>query len=86
MKLKEGFVTYEISGDHFTVPAGDQSFNGLIKSNKTAAEVIEMLKKDTTAEEITKALFEKYDAPEEVIRKDVDNIINKLREIGAIDE
>ncbi|MBQ7699417.1 MAG: PqqD family protein [Clostridia bacterium] len=86
MKLKEGFVTYEVSGEHFTVPVGDQSFSGLIKSNKTAAFVIEMLKNDTTAEEITKALYEKYDAPEEMIRSDVDSIINKLREIGAIDE
>ncbi len=86
MKLKNSFITYEIGEDHFTVPAGHQSFNGLIKSNKTAAEVIEMLKKDTTAEDITKALYEKYDAPEEVIRKDVDGIIKKLREIDAIDD
>ena len=86
MKLKDGFITYEVNGDHFTVPAGDQSFNGLIKSNKTAAAVIEMLKNDTTAEEITNALYEKYDAPIEVIRKDVDGIIKKLREIGAIDD
>ena len=85
MKLKEGFITYEVSGEHYTVPAANQSFNGLIKSNKTAAEVIELLKKDTTAEEITRALYEKYDAPEELIRKDVDGIIEKLREIGAID-
>ena len=84
MKLKEGFVTYEISGDHCTVPAGNQSFHGLIKSNKTAAYVIELLKQDTTAEKITAALYEKYDAPVEVIRKDVDGIIEKLRGIGAI--
>lgn len=84
MKLKDGFITYEVSGDHFTVPTANQSFNGLIKSNKTAAFVIEMLKKDTTAEKITAALYEKYDAPVEVIRKDVDGIIEKLRGIGAI--
>ena len=86
MKLKDGFITYEVNGEHYTVPAGDQSFNGLIKSNKTAAEVVEMLKKDTTAEEIAQALYEKYDAPIEVIRKDVDCIIEKLRGIGAIDD
>ena len=86
MKLKEGFVTYEISGDHFTVPAGNQSFNGLIKSNKTAAYVIELLKQDTTAEKITDALYEKYDAPKEIIATDVDGILQKLREIGAIED
>lgn len=85
MKLKDGFITYEISGDHYTVPVGNQSFAGLVKSNATAAFVIEMLKNDTSAEEITKALFEKYDAPMDVIRKDVDNVINKLREIDAIE-
>lgn len=86
MKLKEGFITYEVGGDHFTVPVGNQSFNGLVKSNETAAFVIEHLKEDTTAERITKALYDKYDAPEDVIRADVDRIIEKLREIGAIED
>lgn len=86
MKLTKGFVTYEISGDHLTVPTGNKAFTGLIKSNKTAAFIIEMLKKETTPEEITNALFEKYDAPKEMIKKDVDNIIAKLVEIGAVED
>ncbi len=32
------------------------------------------------------AMFEKYDAPKEVLRRDAQAVIDKLRSVGAIDE
>ncbi|MBO4422332.1 MAG: PqqD family protein [Clostridia bacterium] len=86
MKLNENFITYEQDGRHITVPVGNSSFNGLLRSNETAAFIIEKLKTETTEDEIVKALFDEYDAPESVIREDVRAIIEKLRSVGAIDE
>ena len=62
------------------------SFAGLIRSNKTAAFIVECLKEDTTQENIVEAMFEKYDAPKEVLAKDVSDVIEKLRKVGALDE
>ena len=62
------------------------SFAGLIRSNKTAAFIVECLKEDTTQEKIVEAMFEKYDAPKEVLAKDVSDVIEKLRKVGALDE
>ena len=62
------------------------SFAGLIRSNKTAAFIVECLKEDTTQEKIVEAMFEKYDAPKEVLAKDVSEVIEKLRKVGALDE
>ena len=62
------------------------SFAGLIRNNKTAAFIVECLKEETTEEKIVEAMFEKYDAPKEVLAKDVSDVIEKLRKVGALDE
>ena len=62
------------------------SFAGLIRSNKTAAFIVECLKDDTTQEKIVEAMFEKYDASKDVLAKDVSDVIEKLRKVGALDE
>lgn len=86
MKLKEGFITHETDGEQIMVATGNVNFAGLVRSNKTAAFIVDSLKEDTTKTAIVEAMAEKYDAPEEVIKKDVETIIEKLRSIGALDE
>jgi len=88
LKLKKGFITHETDGEHYTVAAGEQAeiFHGLIRSNETAAAIINQLKKETTIDKITDALCKLYDAPREVIKNDVSEIIMQLRAIGALDE
>lgn len=86
MKLRKGFITHESNGEHITVTAGNTDFNGLVRSNKTAGFIVECLKESVTKEEIVKKMLAKYDAPEDVIAKDVESILAKLKEIGAIDD
>ena len=86
MKLKAGFLTHETGGEHITVTAGNTNFNGLIRSNQTAGFIIESLKESITKEALIEKLLEKYDASREQITKDVENVIDTLRQIGAIDD
>ena len=86
MKLRKGFITHESNGEHITVTAGNTAFNGLVRSNKTAGFIVECLKKNVTKEEIIHKMLDKYDACEETITKDVDMILARLQEIGAIDD
>ena len=86
MKLKDTFVTQEIEGTQFLVAVGETSFTGIVKSNKTAAFIVNGLKEKTTKEQIVDAMCQKYDAPRERIETDVENVLNKLRGIGALDE
>lgn len=86
MKLKEGFLTHESGDEHITVTTGNTSFNGLIKSNKTAGYIIDCLKESVTKEVIVDKLLEKYDASREQIETDVDKVLKTLRQIGAIDD
>ncbi len=84
MKLKSGFVTHESNGEQILVSASGE-FNGLAKSNKTAAFIINCLKNETTEDEIVSKMSEIYDAPKEIISRDVHNIIEKLKSINAIE-
>lgn len=86
MKLKEGFITHETDGEQIMVAAGDVGFTGLVRSNKTAAFIVDCLKTETTKDAIVEAMAAKYDAPKTVIEKDVERILEKLRSIGAFDE
>ena len=86
MKLKEDFILHETNGQQVMVSTGASSFSGLVRTNKTAAFILECLKEETTEDGIVKAMLEKYDAPEELIRRDVARILDKLRSIGAISE
>ena len=85
MKLKDTYITHESDGEQILLDTSS-SFAGLIRNNKTAAFIVECLKEEITQEKIVEAMFEKYDAPKDVLAKDVSDVIGKLRKVGALDE
>ena len=85
MKLKDNFITHETDGEQIMVAAGG-SFAGMVRSNATAAFIVDCLKTDTTEAEILDKMLAKYDGDAKVMAEDIKMIIGKLRKIGAIDE
>ena len=86
MKLKSDFITQVIDNTQFLVPLGGETFQGIVRSNKTAAFIVDCLKEETTAEAIVDAMCEKYDAPRETIAADVAKVLDTLRGIRALEE
>lgn len=86
MKLKNDFITQTIDETQFLIPVGSESFNGIVRSNKTAAYIVDLLKEETTEEKIIDALCARYDASREVITADVRKILDTLRSINALEE
>ena len=86
MKLKSEFVTHELDGVQFLISMDQNAFHGFMRSNETAAFIVDQLKTDTTREAVIAAVEEAYDAPEGVIGKDVDRILEQLRSIDALEE
>lgn len=88
MKLHNGFITYSTDGEQIMVAAGNasQTFHGMVRSNRTAAFIIDCLKEEITHDALLERLCDKYDAPEDVIRRDLENVLQSLRKIGALDE
>lgn len=86
MKLKNEFITHEMGDQQVMVPVGDAAFNGLVRMSKTAAFIVDCLKEETTKEKIVDAMEAKYDAPRDVLERDVETVLDKLRSIEALDE
>ncbi len=86
MKLKSDFITQSIEDTQFLVSVGRDSFNGIVRSNETAAFIVDCLKKETTKDRIVEAMCARYDAPRATITADVERILDTLRSIEALDE
>lgn len=86
MKLKDGFITHEMDGKQLLVGTGRTGFAGTVKSNQTAAFLVDLLKTETSREQLLVAMLEKYDVAEDVASRDLDKVLETLRSIGALDE
>ncbi len=86
MKLKSGFVTQQMGDEQIMVATGAASFSGLVRSNTTAAYIVDCLKEETSKEQIVAKLLEKYEVTADIAAADVEKILTKLRSIGALDE
>lgn len=87
MKLKKEFIPHETGKESLLIPAGGAGFAGLVKGNGTLGVILEYLRNDDLTEgQIVAAMKERFDAPEEVIARDVHRAITELRRIGALNE
>ena len=87
MKLNENFLTQQIDDTQVMVATGDSNFNGIIRSNQTAAEIVNYFTEDTTRDAVVDKMCAKYDeAARKDIEADVDMVIATLRKVGALDE
>lgn len=87
MKLKEGFTTHEFRGTQIMLTMGPaaEHFHGLVRSNDTAAFIVNQLRRETTEPEIVEAILKEYEVDRETAAEDVHRILLQLREVGAID-
>ena len=86
MKLNDAFITQTIDDTQFLVPLGGEAFSGIVRSNRTAAFIVDCLKEETDETAIVDAMCAKFDAPRETIAADVKTILSTLRSIGALEE
>ncbi|MEE5993780.1 MAG: PqqD family protein [Oscillospiraceae bacterium] len=87
MKLNPKFLTHFTKGEHYIISTSGTRFSGIVKNNETAAFIVECLKSDTTENQIVDKLLSEYSgADRATVQKDVADILNKLRSIGALEE
>lgn len=88
MKLKEGFMLHDVNGEHMAIATGKaaQAFHGLVRNNETADFIYKQLLRETTPEEVARALCAEYDVSFEKALADVQALVGKLRAAGFLDE
>jgi len=85
MKLRSEFLSHNSAGESYLVPTADASFSGMVKGNKTLGAIVELLKVETTEDQIVASMKERYDAPEGAIERDVKRVIEELQKIDALE-
>ncbi len=88
MILRSEIIVSEFEGSFIAVAAEEASeyFHGVIKLNETGAFITELLKKETTLEEIVSMLCEKYNVSAEKAKQDSEKVINAYKSISLLVE
>lgn len=88
MRLKKGFVTHMLGDEQLMVAAGSAAklFQGLVRSNETAAFIVDRLKQETTPAQILEDMLRVYEVDPIRAEKDIKAVLDKLLAIGAIEK
>lgn len=88
MKIKKELIKREIAGDTILVPVGKTVYdsNGLFVLNELGAFIWEILPKMETEAEICEAILAEYEVTPEEAAKDVEEFLQKLRELGILEK
>lgn len=87
MKIKDGFVMREVAGQTLVIATGkaSETFQGIIKLNKTGKDIWLLIEKGFTVDEIVETMHIKYKEDVSKIRVDVEQIISVMMEHGILD-
>lgn len=86
MKIKKEFVLREIAGDVLLIPTGKTALdlNGMMTLNEVGAEIWKLLPEAQDEDMIVQRLLEEYEVEENELRRDVDDFLQKLRELEIV--
>ena len=77
----------EMDGEYMAVPVGENagSFNGMLRMNEVSAEILDLLKEDTTPEAVHRILRERYpDSDDREIGEALTSFLNQLIREGLL--
>ena len=88
MKIKDGFILKDVAGSKIVIATGAQriNFNGVITFNDVGAEVFNMLDGTNSVEDIISKISADYNVDSNLVKNDVEKLIEKMRKHNLIDE
>jgi hypothetical protein len=88
MKIKDGFILKDVAGSKIVIATGEQrlNFNGVITFNEVGAAVFNLLDGNNSVEDIVAKISSDYDAPVELVRADIEKLIEKMKKHNLIEE
>jgi len=88
MKIKEGFVLRNVVDEFIVMPTGDNiaKFEGAVVLNEVAAFIFEKMKNPVSRDDLLTAMLNEFDVDEATAAADLDALIEKLTEMGLIED
>lgn len=88
MKIKANYALREVAGSWVVLPLAEEtlSFNGMINLNDTGAFLWKTLESGASMKQLAEAVTKEYDVDPARALADVERFVEKLREVGCIEE
>lgn len=88
MKLKSEFVVAEIADELVAVPVGEnaKSYHLVLKLNEEGHKILELLKEETTVEDIAHEIKKEYSIKDDVLKQYIEEFVDELRQHNLIEE
>lgn len=88
LKRNDDFLLRRVGEANILVPLRQKVVNlqGVITLNETGAFIWELLKEERTPDELAEALVEEFDVEFDQAKKDVEEFLKQLKELGALQD
>lgn len=88
MKIKEGFVLRDVMDEYIVMPTGDNiaKFDGAVVLNEVSAFIYKLLKAPMCRDDLLTAVLNEFDVDEATASADLDALLNKLADMGVLEE
>lgn len=88
MKVIDGLITRQIAGEYILIPTGSAALkiHGMISLSESGYLLFERLRSSCTEEELVDVIMAEYDVEREIALKDVNSFVERMREIGLLQE
>ena len=88
MKIKDGFILKDVAGSKIVIATGEQrlNFNGIITFNNVGADVFNLLDGTHSTEDIVANISKKYGVDRNIVKTDIEKLIDKMRKHNLIEE
>lgn len=88
MKWKSGFILRQIASEAILIPVGEaaRQVPGILGLSESGAVLYEKLQSQCTYQELVDLLLQEYDVPPAEAARDVDAFLNRMRQLGVLEE
>lgn len=88
MKVSDQFILRTIADENLLIPVGNAaiSVKGLIALSESGVLLYNKLKEGCSRDELVTALTSEYDVTQDEAARDTDAFLDRLRELGIIEE
>lgn len=85
MKIKNGYMLKKVMGSYMIISTEENS-NDMQTLNETGAFLWGLLEKDTTIEDMVKAMTEEYDVDLATAKADIEAFVAKVENSGMLEK
>ena len=83
MKFNDNYIIKEVLGNYILIDLSGQ-MKDVIKLNETSKTIISYIQQNLTREEIIDKMLSEYEVDKEAFVNDLDELLNKLKNLNVI--